>query len=118
MYKIGYDNTDRKILVDIYGIEFEVRKVSNELLNEIKSLKEENVEDFKELYKYVDLFLGNGASDKINAKRLEDGYKEMDFQVIIAIIDLVLKVYKSSYQEVMNYKNKFNSYRPNRRRRY
>lgn len=121
MYKIGYENTDKKILVDIYGIEFEVRKVSNNLLKDIENIREENIEDFKELYKYVDLFLGEGASEKINAKRKQDGYDEMNFQVIIAIIDLVINVYRNSYKEVMNYKNKFNNYnygnRQNRRRR-
>ena len=120
MYKIGYEQTDKKVLVDIYGIVFEIKKLSKELLNEIKEIRESDVEDFKELYKYIDLFLGEGASDKINAKRKEDGYDEMDYKVIIAVIDTVLSAYKKTYDEFNSYKNKFNSYgnRQNRRRRY
>ena len=120
MYKIGYEQTDKKIIVDIYGIEFEVKKLETKLLKEIEELKNENIEDFKELYKYVDLFLGDGASDKINAKRKDDGYDDMDYYVIIAIIDLVIDVYKKNYEQVMAYKNKFNNYqnRFNRRKRY
>lgn len=120
MYKIDYGQTDKKIIVDIYGLEFEVKKLKPELLNEIKDLKEENIEKFEELYKYIDLFLGEGASEKINAKRKQDGYDEMDYKVIIAIIDLILDVYIKNYEQVMTYKNKFNNYqnRYNRRRRY
>ena len=116
MYKIGYEQTDKKVIVDIYGIQFEVKKVSKELLNEINNIKDEELEE-KELYKYVDLFLGEGASEKINAKRKQDGYDEMDYQVILAIIDTVISAYYKTYNEVMNYKNKFNSYN-HRRRRY
>ena len=120
MYRIDYDKTDKKVLVNIYGLEFEVKKLRKELLEEIKDLKEENIEDFKDLYKYVDLFLGEGASEKINAKRKQDGYDEMNYEVIVAIIDLVLDVYIKNYEQVMSYKNKFNNYqnRYNRRKRY
>lgn len=120
MYKIGYEQTDKKVLVEIYGIVFEIKKLSKELLNEIKEIRDNDVEDLKELYKYIDLFLGDGASDKINAKRKEDGYDEMDYKVIIAVIDTVLSAYKKTYDEFNSYKNKFNNYgnRQSRRRRY
>lgn len=118
MYKIGYEQTDKKVIVDIYGIEFEVKKIGKNLLEEIEKIKSEELED-NELYKYVDLFLGENASEKINAKRKQDGYDEMDYQVILAILDTVINAYYKTYNEVMNYKNKFNNYnRANRRRRY
>ena len=68
MYKIDYEQTDKKIIVDIYGIEFEVRKIDNKIINDLKNIKEEEFENFEELYKYIDLLLGEGASEKINAK--------------------------------------------------
>lgn len=115
MYKIGYEQTDRKVIVDIYGIEFEVKKIGKNLLEEIEKIKNDNLED-EELYKYVDLFLGEGASIKINDKRKQDGYAEMDYQVILAILDTIITAYNNVYRDIMNYKNKFNKY--NRRRRY
>lgn len=122
MYKIGYEQTDRKAIVDIYGLEFEIKKIGKNLLDEIEKIKNEDMTDEKELYKYVDLFLGDSASEKINAKRKQDGKEEMDYQAILVIIDIVLDAYNNEYKNVMNYKNKFNNYnygnRQNRRRRY
>lgn len=120
MYKIGYEQTDKKVLVDIYGIEFEVKELSKELQKEIEEIKNKEVEDFDELYKYIDLFLGEGASEKINNKRKEDGYDKMNYRTLIAVIDTVLQAYQNTYNEFMNYKKKFNSYgnRQYRRRRY
>lgn len=120
MYKIGYEQTDKKVIVDIYGIEFEVKELSKELQKEIEEIKDKETEDFEELYKYVDLFLGDGASEKINNKRKADGYDKMNYRTLIAVIDTVLQAYQNAYNEFMNYKKKFNGYgnRQYRRRRY
>lgn len=124
MNRIDYEQTDKKTVVDIYGIEFEVRRLRKEILQEIENLKKEETEDFESLYKYIDLFLGDGASEKINAQRQKDGYEPMNYEVIIKIIDLVIGAYKDQYNELMNYNNKFNNYnkqfgnRTYRRRRY
>ncbi len=124
MYKIGYEDTDRKVSIEIYGIEFEIRRLKKEILSEIEKLKEEETEDFESLYKYIDLFLGDGASNKINAQRQKDGKEPMDYKVILKIIDMVIGIYKNQYNELMNYNNKFNNYnkqfgnRAYRRRRY
>jgi hypothetical protein len=122
--KISYENTDKKIVIDIYGIEFEIKKLRKEILEDLQKLKEEETEDFESLYKYVDLFLGDGASEKINAQRKKDGYEPMNYEVILKIIDMVIGAYKDQYNELMNYNNKFNNYnkqfgnRAYRRRRY
>lgn len=124
MNRIDYEQTDKKIVVDIYGIEFEIKKLRKEILQEIEDLKKEETEDFESLYKYIDLFLGEGASEKINAKRKEDGYEPMNYEVILKIIDMVVGIYKEQYNELMNYGNKFDRYskqvnnRNYRRRRY
>lgn len=120
MYKIDYEQTDKKILVEIYGIRFEVKELNKEVLKEIEDIKGEETEDFEGLYKYVDLFLGEGASEKINAKRQEDGYDKMNYRTLIAVIDTIIQAYQNTYDEVMNYKKKFNNYgnRQYRRRRY
>lgn len=115
MYKIGYEQTDKKTYVDIYGLTFETKKISNEILNEIKKIENEGLEDFNELYKYVDLFLGEGASEKINAKREQDGYDKMNYEVVLAIIELVVNVQKNIINSYGNRAYKNNNYR---RKRY
>lgn len=116
-YKIGYEQTDKKTLVEIYGLEFEIKKISKELVKKLSELKESEITDFEELYKYVDLFLGDGASDKINAKRKEDGYDPLNYENILAIIELVVKVQQDKFK---TYETRYNNYKnyKNRGRRY
>lgn len=115
MYKIGYEQTDEKILVDIYGLPFEVKRIDKSIIDEIKKIKEE-VNNIDELYKYVDMFLGEGATEKINAKREQDGYEKMNYEVILAIIELVFRVQKEKIDKI---NNRMNYYEKNyRRKRY
>lgn len=116
-YKIGYEQTDEKTLVEIYGLPFEVKKIGKELISKLNELRNKDVEEFEELYEYVDLFLGEGASDKINAKRKQDGYNELNYENIIAILELVVKVQRDKFK---TYENKYNNYRSynKRGRRY
>ena len=118
MYKIDYEQTDKKIIVDIYGLEFEVKKLDNKILNDLQNIKDEEFENFEELYKYIDLLLGEGASEKINAKRKQDGYEDMNYETILAIVELVFKVQED---KIKLYNDRYNNYkrnRYNRRKRY
>lgn len=108
MYKIGYEQTDEKTLVEIYGLPFEVKKIGKDLVSKLNELRNKDVEEFDELYEYVDLFLGDGASDKINAKRKEDGYNELNYENILAILELVLSVQRDKFK---TYETKYNNYR-------
>ena len=38
MNKIGYDQTDKKIIVDIYGLEFEIKGLDKNKVEEIKKI--------------------------------------------------------------------------------
>lgn len=116
-YKIGYEQTDKKTLVEIYGLEFEIKKLDKSLIEKYKELDASEIENFEELYKFVDLFLGDGASDRINAKRKEDGYDPLNYENILAIIELIVKVqqdkfkaYESKYNNYHNYKNRGRRY--------
>jgi len=117
VYKIDYEQTDKKLIVEIYGIEFEVKKLDSKLLEEIKNIKEEELNNFDDLYKYVDMFIGKDASKKINDKRKTDGYDPMNYENILAIIELVFKVQED---KIRTYNDKYRNYqnRYNRRRRY
>lgn len=119
MYNINYDKTDKKTIVEIYGIEFEIKRIGENLKEEIKNLKE--TDGIEGTYKYIDLLLGDKASEKINAKRISDGYEKLDYQNVIVILSFILEIYQKEVSNLTNLKNKtINNSRNmyNRRRRY
>lgn len=120
--KLNYEDTDRKIELEIYGLIFEVKKEIEDI--DAKELKEQNKINISEI---IDKIFGNGATDKINEKRIQDGYEVMDTQVALTIISYAVNAYVnasvSPINEVINnynYKvNKMNRFRSqNQRRNY
>lgn len=120
--KLNYEDTDRKIELEIYGLTFEVKKEIEDI--DAKELKEQNKINISEI---IDKIFGNGATDKINKKRIQDGYEVMDTQVALTIISYAVNAYVnasvSPINEVINnynYKvNKMNRFRSqNQRRNY
>lgn len=120
--KLNYEDTDRKIELEIYGLIFEVKKEIEDI--DAKELKEQNKINISEI---IDKIFGHGATDKINKKRIQDGYEVMDTQVALTIISYAVNAYVnasvSPINEVINnynYKvNKMNRFRSqNQRRNY
>lgn len=120
--KLNYEDTDRKIELEIYGLIFEVKKEIEDI--DAKELKEQNKINISEI---IDKIFGNGATDKINKKRVQDGYEVMDTQVALTIISYAVNAYVNAsvgpINEVINnynYKvNKMNRFRSqNQRRNY
>ena len=120
--KLNYEDTDRKIELEIYGLIFEVKREIEDI--DAKELKEQNKINISEI---IDKIFGNGATDKINKKRIQDGYEVMDTQVALTIISYAVNAYVnasvSPINEVINnynYKvNKMNRFRSqNQRRNY
>lgn len=120
--KLNYEDTDRKIELEIYGLIFEVKKEIEDI--DAKELKEQNKINISEI---IDKIFGKGATDKINKKRIQDGYEVMDTQVALTIISYAVNAYVnasvSPINEVINnynYKvNKMNRFRSqNQRRNY
>lgn len=120
--KLNYEDTDRKIELEIYGLIFEVKKEIEDI--DAKELKEQNKINISEI---IDKIFGNGATYKINEKRIQDGYEVMDTQVALTIISYAVNAYVnasvSPINEVINnynYKvNKMNRFRSqNQRRNY
>lgn len=117
MIKIGYEQTDKKIEIDIYGLIFEISK-------EIENINSnyEEIEDYKDV---IDKVLGDGATDKINEKRKSDGYGEIDTQVFLAIISTAMNAYVNASTQpinnmIDNYEdktNRFNKYGNRKSRR-
>lgn len=92
--KLGYENTDKKIEIEIYGIKFEIKNVD-------KIKEYENVEDndLNGLEKMIESVLGKGSIEKINEQRKKDGYEEIDSSVALNLLIGIYQTYTSEYTE-------------------
>lgn len=85
----GYEDTDKKIEVELYGLIFEINKekIVDKNINDIGKRSENEIEDeIKEL-------IGENSIEKINNKRINDGYKEMTLDVEVAVLTCIYKAY-------------------------
>ena len=125
--KFNYDDTDKKIEVDIYGLIFEINK--EKIVEKNTELLESKDEEIIE--KEIKALIGEDAIDKLNAKRKEDGYGKMTIDVEIAVLTCLFKAYMeatagSMIDEINNTSNKYSevaydktrNYRKNYRRAY
>ena len=87
--KFGYEDTDYKIEIDLYGIVFEIDK--EKIIN--KDIKNINENDEDTVKKEIEKVIGIGSVEKINNKRLSDGYKKMTLDVEIAVLTCIYKTY-------------------------
>lgn len=109
--RIGYENTDKKIEIEIYGLKFEIKNVD-------KIKEYENVEDndLNGLEKMIESLIGEGSINKINEKREKDGYGKIDSTIALNILVGISQQYISEYtdnimqpfEKSVNRINKFN----------
>lgn len=105
--KFGYEDTDKKIEIDLYGIEFEI-KLNNKKIKELENVKDEI--SLKEMEMHIDEILGENAVQKINQKRKKDGYKEIDENIALQIFMCIFQAYSNSYiGNITNYMEKSNN---------
>ena len=92
--RIGYENTDKKIEIEIYGLKFEIKNVD-------KIKEYENVEDndLNGLEKMIESLLGKCSIEKINEQRKKDGYEEIDSSVALNLLIGIYQTYTSEYTE-------------------
>jgi hypothetical protein len=85
---IGYEQTDEKVEIDIYGIRFEIdkEKILEKDVNKVSNNPEQELEEI----------LGAGAVEKINNKRIADGYKKMTIDVAVKVLSFVYAKYIES----------------------
>jgi hypothetical protein len=84
----GYEDTDSKIEVDFYGIVFEINNLDS--IDDFKSL-DRNDESVIEAQ--IEKILGKGAIEKINRKRVSDGYKELDLNIELNMLGCIFEAY-------------------------
>lgn len=90
--KIGYENTDKKIEIEIYGLTFEIKNVEK-----LKEYEEVEDNDLNGLEKMIETVLGDGAIEKLNEQREKDGYSKIDNKVAINLLVGISQVYMTDY---------------------
>ena len=114
--KIGYENTDRKIEIEIYGINFEIKNV-----DKIKEFENIEDDDLNGLEKMIESLLGEGSIDKINEQRKKDGYDKIDSAVALNLLIGISQTYMNEYtnnimQQIEKNINRINNFNRETRR--
>ena len=87
--KFGYEDTDKKIEIELYGLVFEIKNLSNEKIEKFRNINS----DLSELERQIEDILGNGSVEKINNKRIADGYDKMNLEVEVNILGCIFEAY-------------------------
>lgn len=87
----GYEDTDKSIEINLYGLNFEINNLDN--IEELDNLdgNNENVIEAQ-----LEKILGAGSIEKINRKRISDGYKKLDLNIELNILGLIFETYAKS----------------------
>lgn len=89
--KFGYEDTDKSIEIDLYGLVFEIKNLDN--LTELENLDRN---DSNVIEAQLEKILGKGAIEKINNKRLSDGYNKLDLNIELNILGCIFEAYAKS----------------------
>lgn len=92
--RIGYENTDKKLEIEIYGLKFEIKNVDK--IREYEDIKED---DLNGLEKMIENLIGEGSINKINEKREKDGYGKIDSTIALNILVCISQQYISEYTD-------------------
>lgn len=87
-FSFGYEDTDKKIEINLYGLDFEIKKL--ESIEELESI-DRNDENIIEAQ--LEKILGNGAIERINRKRISDGYEKLDLDIELGILGCIFEAY-------------------------
>ena len=84
----GYEDTDKIIEIDLYGLVFEINNLDS--LEELDNLDKN---DNNKIEAQLEKILGKGAIEKINNKRISDGYKKLDLNIELNILGCIFETY-------------------------
>lgn len=93
VYKFGYEDTDKKIEIDLYGLVFEIKNMDKKKVEELDKMDRK---DITVLEQQLETILGKGSIDKINEKRLKDGYDKLTIDIELAIFGCIFNAYYSA----------------------
>lgn len=87
----SYEDTDRSIEINLYGLVFEIKNLNN--INELENLDRN---DSNVIEAQLEKILGTGSIEKINRKRVSDGYKELNLNIELNILGCIFETYAKS----------------------
>lgn len=87
--KFGYQDTDKKIEIELYDLVFEIKNLSNDKIEEFRNFDK----NLSEVERQIEEILGNGTVEKINNKRIADGYDKMGLEVELNILGCIFEAY-------------------------
>lgn len=92
-FNLNYEDTEKSVELEIYGLKFEIDNINLEKLQNVDR-KDKNAVD--EILKIV---LGNDCIDRINKKRKEDGYNELNLKIELKILGFIMEKYAEAMSE-------------------
>lgn len=118
--KIDFEDTDKKIKIEIYGKDFEINE---NVLSELKTDDLADEQDIDVMDKMLDDILGAGSVETLNNIRKENGYEKMGVTHELAIFMRLIEVYTESVLTPINeaektYNNIYNKMNRYERRNY
>lgn len=113
MRELTYKDTENSVEIVIFGLKFKINNSEIEKLNAVEIEKKVN-ENNKVLEEIIDKILGEGSVSKINEKRKNDGFDEMDVKVEMQVFSFIMEIYAEEVLKPINKTvNKFRGYKNN-----
>lgn len=113
MRELTYKDTENSVEIIIFGLKFKINNSEIEKLNADEIEKKVNEND-KVLEEIIDKILGEGSVSKINEKRKNDGFDEMDVKIEMQVFSFIMEIYAEEILKPVNKTvNKFRGYKNN-----
>ena len=115
-YSFSYEDTDKKIEIELYGLIFEIKNLDDSRIKEFEKIDRNNQNTIEDSIKSI---LGEKCIEKINNKRKKDGYSELTLDIELNILGCIFDAYTNSVfdnvtekvtNSVKNINNKMNNF--------
>ena len=81
--KFGYENTDKEIELELYGLNFKFKQFTEEQARKCMNINRENIMEI------VNDIVGKDKIEKINEKRVQDGDEKMNEIIAMQLLAFV-----------------------------
>lgn len=92
-FNLNYEDTEKSVELEIYGLKFEIDNINLEKLQNVDRKDKDAVEEI------LKIVLGNDCIDRINKKRKEDGYNELNLKIELKILGFIMEKYAEAMNE-------------------
>ena len=92
-FNLNYEDTEKSVELEIYGLKFEIDNINLEKLQNVDRKDKSAVDEI------LKIVLGNDCIDRINKKRKEDGYNELNLKIELKILGFIMEKYAEAMSE-------------------